>query len=137
MVRVFMTLKIILFIFFFASNVDLFGQDSSSDIVYVISEKYTTEYQMRKNAREDISNSNIFIYRRGWFGFGKNVDSLANLYGFRFQVEGCTPVEGREFYNDEVINNLVKRNGKGWWEKFLVEESKLAKLEIKPLPRKQ
>jgi len=32
---------------------------------------------------------------------------------------------------------LSKRNGEGWWEKFLEEESKLEKLVILPLPEKK
>jgi hypothetical protein len=131
------SLKIILLIFFIALNENVFGQDNRIDTVYVISDKYTIEYQRRKEAREDILNGYIFIFRGGWLGVGKNVDSLAALYGFHFQVEGCTPVEGREFYNDEVIKYLVKRNGEGWWDKFLLEESKLEKHEIKPLPKKE
>ena len=59
---------------------------------------------------------------------------MANKYGFKYIQIGGIPNEGYEYYNDEVIKYLNRRNGEGWWGKFLKEESKLKKIEIPSLP---
>lgn len=113
---------------------ELFSQELSLDTVYVTSPKLTVEYRMRKQAREDMAEGDTIIHRGGMFGGYRNEDSLANKYGFILMRNTCVPVEGHKYYNDEVIKHLNKRNGEGWWEKYLVEESKLEKIEIPPLP---
>jgi hypothetical protein len=139
MIKVFDFLQILILplIFFSSSTENAYAQDLSMDTVYVISEKYTTEYFRRKEAKEDIANGYVFLFKGGWLGVDKKVDSLSAKYGFKIQVEGCTPVEGREFYNDEVMKYLNKRNGESWWERFLEEQSKLNLEKIPSLPEKE
>ncbi|MFZ1280934.1 MAG: hypothetical protein WAR59_08855 [Ignavibacteriaceae bacterium] len=126
----------VMFLFFLITCQNAFGQEKSIDTVYVTSDKFTVDYQMREQARKDIAEGNIFIHRGGLFGGYKNEDSLANKYGFKIMPNTCNPAEGYNYYNDEVVKYLNKRNGEGWWEKFLDEESKLEKIEIPALPTK-
>jgi len=113
------------------------GQDLISDSIIVIAPKYTEEFKRRQEARKDIRNGLIYLFKSGWFGADKKIDSLSiNKYGCKIQAEGCTPVKGREFYNDEVMKYLNKRNGKGWWKQFLKDVSKLNLKEPPPLPIK-
>ena len=107
------------------------------DTVYVTTKKYTVEYRQRKQAREDIANGFIDILRPGILGVNIKLDSLANKYGFKYIQIGGIPNEGYEYYNDEVIKYLNRRNGEGWWGKFLKEESKLKKIEIPSLPERK
>jgi hypothetical protein len=139
MIKVFSHFQIIilLLIFFSSSTQNACAQDISMDTVYVISEKYDTEYIRRKEAREDIANGYVFIFKGGWFGVDEKADSLAAKYGFKVQAEGCSAIEGREFYNDEVIKYLNKRNGTGWWERFLGEVSTYTPEEIPSLPERK
>ena len=61
---------------------------------------------MRKQARKDIAEGNIFIHRGSPFGGYKNEDSLANKYGFKLMPNTCVPSEGYKYYNDEVVKYL-------------------------------
>ena len=123
--NMFITSIVFSLLFLLCLNENALAQDLSLDTVYVISEKFTPESYNRKNAREDIANGYVFLFKRGWFGVVKEVDSLSSYkYGFKIQAEGCSVVVGREYYNDEVMIYLNKINGEGWWKKFL-KESKL------------
>ncbi len=100
-----------------------------------IAERYSRGNQSRKEAREDIANGYILIIHGGMLTFiNPQVDSIANTFGFHFIKGACTDVYGREEYNDEVVKNLIKRNGKGWWNRFLNEVSKLNLKEPQSLP---
>lgn len=100
-----------------------------------IAERYSTGNQSRKEAREDIANGYILIINGGMLTFiNSQVDSIANTFGFHFIKGACTDVYGREEYNDEVVKYLIKRNGKGWWNRFLNEVSKLNLKEPQSLP---
>ena len=137
--KIIRTFSLIFSILFFSliTNETVFAQDPNVDSVYVITEKYTVEYRQRTQAREDIAKGLTLIYRGGIFGVAKNADSLAYKYGFKLRQSSCVPAEGNEYYNDEVVKYLNKRNGEGWWEQYLFEESKLEKIEIPPLPKKK
>ena len=126
----------VIFLFFLIPYENVFSQEKSLDTVYVTSDKFTVEYKMRKQAREDIAAGNIIIHRGSLFGGYKNEDSLANKYGFKLMPNTCVPAEGYKYYNDEVVKYLSKRNCEGWWDEYLKEESKLEKIDIPPLPTK-
>ena len=126
----------VIFLFFLIPYENVFSQEKSLDTVYVTSDKFTVEYKMRKQAREDIAAGDTIIHRGSLFGGYKNEDSLANKYGFKLMQNTCVPVEGYKYYNDEVVKYLSKRNGEGWWDEYLKEESKLKRIEIPPLPTK-
>jgi hypothetical protein len=126
----------VIFLFFLILYENVFSQEKKLDTVYVTSDKLTVEYKMRKQAREDIAAGDIIIHRGSMFGGYKNEDSLANKYGFKLMPNTCVPVEGYKYYNDEVAKYLSKRNGEGWRDEYLKEESKLEKIEIPPLPIK-
>lgn len=100
-----------------------------------IAERYSAGNQRRKEARADIANGYVLIIHGGMLtSINPQVDSIANTFGFHFIKGACTDVYGREEYNDEVAKYLIKRNGKGWWDRFLNEVSKLNLKEHQSLP---
>lgn len=116
----------------------LYAQSIALDTVYVTSEKYSIENEMRKRAQTDITNGDVHLEIYGYviLSVNKNqLDSLTTKYGFKYNLGGCVIPKGAEAYNTEVMLYLNKRNGEGWWEKFNEEYKKLEQV-IKPLPKK-
>jgi hypothetical protein len=127
-------------LFYLISCENVYSQEDVFDTVYVTAEKFSMENEMRKKARIDIANGNVYLKIYGLVILtidNGELDSLTHKYGFEYKLEGCMIPLGAEAYVDEVMLFLNKRNGAGWWEKFIVEESKLENLPIPALPQKE
>ena len=129
--------KIFIVYFYFILSASSFAQVVNLDTVYVYSESFSASNEMRKQAISDINEGKIYLYIYGYVILTVNkskLDSLTHEYGFEYKMGGCVHLPGAKAYEDEVMKYLNKRNGEGWWELFLKEESKL-KDEIPPLPK--
>lgn len=117
---------IIVLIVVISSN--LFSQVHSLDTVKVYAEDPVASAEMRNKAKSDIEQGNVYIYLYGYYSLlveECKLDSLTHKYGFEYKLGGCTYQQGAKAYKDEVMKYLNKRNGEGWWEKFIKEGSNL------------
>lgn len=85
-------------------------------------------------AKQDIGNGKIQIVEIGELPLNfKQKQELANSYGFNFYLYGCNittgVINGIDFYNDKMIDQLESKYGNGWWSKF---QTKLDSIDRMP-----
>lgn len=91
-------------------------------------------------ARHDIKNGKIQIAEIGEMPLNfEQKQKLANSYGFDFYLFGCNVttdiINGTEYYNKAMVENLENKYGIGWWTKFQtqldsIDNAKLTDLKI-------
>ena len=123
---------------FVLSAETIFAQVEILDTVYVTAERFSIENDMRKQAKKDIAGGKVYIdiYGLAILSVDKfELDRLTQKYGFQYRLAGCVIPLGADAYKEEVMLYLNKRNGDGWWDKFIVEYNNLER-KIKSLPTK-
>lgn len=74
-------------------------------------------------AEQDIKNGKIQIVEIGEMPLNfKQKQKLANYYDFSFYLFGCNVstdiINGTEYYNKKMVDQLENKYGAGWWTKF-------------------
>lgn len=116
----------------FERVIDLF---KGNDIKIIPNKKFIVETlepeeKWKRLAEKDIANGKCYLLS---FGYKVNFINdtkermLTQKYGFEFKDMGCDVPYGAGAYNEEMMKYLTKKNGEGWYERFLSEYKALNK----------